>query len=1025
MKPVSSIIFPQNQLFEFIDKPSFSGFTKEALIVFITDLLSVLDKNILLQFDSEDEAFSFYRSASEYSNSVFLYYPMSLGGDIVPGFNTEESRYQKESVLNLSSTFGFCCIGTEKSFLEKIIPKNVNKSIKKIVFSVGSKIEISTVISFLSESGYDRSELVYEPGFYSNRGDVLDVFPKHFKKPFRISFIFDEVESISSFDTSSQLTENNHTFIALKEYKEKTETIDNVDLIKTFPGSFRCFYSKSGDGLLSGEGDFPIRSLSLYKNKDFLISEKRDHVSENIFLANGKDGNLDFFKTYPDALKTGFLKIGFYIKENKTRVVSLSEFSKRAISKTLEKKEETPSLDFLDRNSITGLSLGDYIVHRTFGVGVFKGLVFREENKKIRESVEIEYGGESRVFVSLDQLSLVHRYVGAKKEPKVSSLGSKRWASELKKTKQAVSLFAKELVALYTEKNNKRGFRYLKQNDLDGSLGNSFSFIETPDQEKAIKDVYSDMNSEKPMDRLICGDVGFGKTEVAIRAIFKSCLSEKVSVLLCPTTILADQHYITCKERLGPLGVSIGLLSRFKSKKEQQETLKDLKNNKIDVLVGTHRVLSPDVVVPEMGLLIIDEEHRFGVGHKEKIRTLKSHLDVLTLTATPIPRTLQQSLVGLRDLSTILTPPKSRKPIHTSVRYFDWGVIFSNIEAELERGGQVYFLHNDIKTIPSIIDRFKSRFKKAKIEGISGKMASSELEPLVLSFFAGKIDVLVCTTIIESGLDVTNANSIIINNAQDFGLSQLYQIRGRVGRGVKQAHCLLLVPQKPLSRDAHQRLKAVEQNNALGSGYEVSIKDLEIRGAGSLFGYKQSGNISMIGFELYCEILKEEIDRVNGSEKKVFSPIVVLDSLAEISDEYIQDRSVRIDYYFKISRIKKKKDLLVLKNNLIDRFGSLPKELDRLLGVALAKILFKKTNIVKIEIKERSLSLTLSGLGVFVSLESLFDKLSNFKNPNFVNYHYKKNQTGDLVIVFSTKNIDVSMMLLFDCEDFFDKNQNV
>ena len=398
-------------------------------------------------------------------------------------------------------------------------------------------------------------------------------------------------------------------------------------------------------------------------------------------------------------------------------------------------------------------------------------------------------------------------------------------------------------------------------------LKKSFPFVETKDQQKAIEDVYSDMNKNTPMDRLICGDVGFGKTEVALRAIFKCSLSSKQCLFLCPTTVLADQHYISCKTRLEPLGVKVVLLSRFKTKKEQEKIINSLENGFVDVVVGTHRALSSDVSFYDLGLLVIDEEHRFGVTHKEKIRKVKENIDILTLTATPIPRTLQQSLVGFRSVSLIQTHPKSRKPINTFVRYFNWSICFEYINRELQRDGQVFFLHNETKTLDLYKQKLKNQFPKHNIEAIHGKQPVKDIEKIILGFFNGLIDILVCTTIIESGLDIPNANCIIVNNAHKFGLSQLYQIRGRVGRSEKQAHCLLFIPQIKITGDAKMRLKSLQKLTSLGSGYDVSLKDLEIRGAGSLFGYKQSGHVSSVGFEMYCNLLKEEISKVSKVNK--------------------------------------------------------------------------------------------------------------------------------------------------------------
>ena len=588
----------------------------------------------------------------------------------------------------------------------------------------------------------------------------------------------------------------------------------------------------------------------------------------------------------------------------------------------------------IDRNSISNINHGDFVVHRDFGIGVYLGV--KERNGK--EVVSIEYQDAALVYVSLDQVNLVHKYIGAGKAPKVSSLGSKRWGAEVARAKKAAEDIALDVLRGYSNKNILRPFEYVKENDLDNILSRSFSFIETPDQKKAINKVYSDMNKPSPMDRLICGDVGFGKTEIAIRAIFKAYLSDKLSVFLCPTTILADQHYMTCHDRLTSLGLSVGLLSRFKSKAQQTQIIKDLFNRKIDVLVGTHRILSKDIVLTNLGLLIIDEEHRFGVKDKETIRRIREGVDVLTLTATPIPRTLQQSLVGLKDVSIMLTPPETRKPIITFVKYFDWSLVFSRVEFELSRSGQVYFLNNDISTIPSTVDRLRKRFPNNRIAGASGKMSSKDLEVVVLAFFNGEVDVLVCTTIIESGLDVTNANSIIIRDAQNLGLAQLYQIRGRVGRGYKQGYCHLLIPKKPLEKSAFRRLRSLEQNTALGSGYNISMEDLEIRGAGSIFGHKQSGHITTVGFQMYCDLLSIEIQKTKSEDGVVQkAPNVTTSFQPDISSDYIENMSLRIDYYYRIGSATSVEQLNKIEKELVDVFGPIPDKTKKLLLVASLK----------------------------------------------------------------------------------------
>ena len=649
----------------------------------------------------------------------------------------------------------------------------------------------------------------------------------------------------------------------------------------------------------------------------------------------------------------------------------------------------------IDRNSISNINHGDFVVHRDFGIGVYLGV--KERNGK--EVVSIEYQDAALVYVSLDQVNLVHKYIGAGKAPKVSSLGSKRWGAEVARAKKAAEDIALDVLRGYSNKNILRPFEYVKENDLDNVLSRSFSFIETPDQKKAINKVYSDMNKPSPMDRLVCGDVGFGKTEIAIRAIFKAYLSDKLSVFLCPTTILADQHYMTCHDRLTSLGLSVGLLSRFKSKAQQTQIIKDLFNRKIDVLVGTHRILSKDIVLTNLGLLIIDEEHRFGVKDKETIRRIREGVDVLTLTATPIPRTLQQSLVGLKDVSIMLTPPETRKPIITFVKYFDWSLVFSRVEFELSRSGQVYFLNNDISTIPSTVDRLRKRFPNNRIAGASGKMSSKDLEVVVLAFFNGEVDVLVCTTIIESGLDVTNANSIIIRDAQNLGLAQLYQIRGRVGRGYKQGYCHLLIPKKPLEKSAFRRLRSLEKNTALGSGYNISMEDLEIRGAGSIFGHKQSGHITTVGFQMYCDLLSIEIQKTKSEDGVVQkTPQVTTSFQPDISSDYIENMSLRIDYYYRIGSATSVEQLNKIEKELVDVFGPIPDKTKKLLLVASLKNRYKSTPVSQIDIQDSVLKIVVQPFNEEEQLVFL-SRVGIYKHKTLESVRFKE-VSGGLLGVF-------------------------
>jgi len=1030
VKPKRGTFFPTAGLKSFFNGVSVLGLTVDAAVLFLSDLNMVSSKHLFLAFKNEKDALDLYNRCMENKKDRFYYYPDLKGLDFVPGFIPEERRYQKETVLSLISKKSAICFGTQKSITRKTIKKQTRFSTKRLEFSLGKTLNIDNVISTLIDFGYNKRTPLSGSGEYSLRGDILDIYPHHFKNPVRLSFNLEKIERISLFNPSNQLTIQSLKKLILKDLVD-LQGSDFIDLIK---------HSRRGfvvDVVLDNARVSFLNNPTT-KNCEFITSEvflstktTKEKLSkikilaetaERIFLVT-KNPSFDkslLPKSQLIERVFGSIERSFVLNcEYNFLVLSDNEiFSKYSTGNKWQPINTNNQLKTAEVG-FSNLKPGDLIVHVSFGVGRYLGIFEKESRVGVKEGVEIEYKDNARVFVSLDQLFLVHRYIGGGKKPTLSALGTKTWSTELKKTRKAAEEVVSEIIKTYTEKPEKRGFSYTKESDIDNMLSGSFSFVETKDQKQAILDVYRDLNKEKPMDRLICGDVGFGKTEVAIRGIFKAFLSDRLSVLLCPTTILADQHYITCKERFSNLGVSIALLSRFNSSQNQKNTIKKLTNKKIDVLIGTHRILSKDVLLPCLGLLIIDEEHRFGVRHKEKIRSLKSNVDVLTLTATPIPRTLQQSLVGLRGISTIKTPPVSRKPISTSVNYFNWSEIASKIKKELLRGGQVYFLNNDTRTIPIIVQKLKRIFSSSVIAGASGKMVSKELEKTVLAFFAGRIDILVCTTIIESGLDVTNANTIIINNAQNFGLSQLYQIRGRVGRGGREAHCLLLIPtKKTLENDAFRRLKTIEQNTALGAGYNISMKDLEIRGAGSLFGYKQSGHITAVGFEVYCEILKEELNkRKNKLNKK--DTIIQTDVLPQINKDYIKDRSLRVNYYYRIAKATKKEEINKIEESMVDAFGSVPDSTKILLNIARLKVDCFGTPLVKIIASNQIVSVSLGGLGAHKSIDDLFLSISTFKHKRLLNYRYENTGMHTLSLALETKNLFPNMELLFSFVDLF------
>ncbi len=1016
------MFFKEKKFFGFLKEKNITSLTKDSLIVFLSEFIGETNKKLLLEFQNENDVFDFYNTAKEHRPAVFTYFPLKEKENRVPGFEKEDDRYQKESLIRLSENSGVVCLGTKQSFNKKNIPKNITNNKRSFSFSLGDPLNQENFIDFLLSLEYKKTDMVEKPGCFSQKGDIVDFFQKHHKNPIRVSFEFDKVDNICSFDPRSQLSIQKLSRVFIQGFK-KTQTVDNINLKENTPAGFLIkvrvknnlfsltFNKKKQKNNLGFETYFFPKKTT--KNSPFDIKKTLKGFKDVFFISQKKSAPKALEGAH-FSLVYGSVEKSFLSKKLNVFFLSENDFLGTYSQKSRwEPDRNTGVFDFL-KGGFSQLKKGDLVVHKSFGVGSYLGPIEKKSTLGVAEGVEIEYKNKAKVFISMENLDLIHRYVGTGKQPSLSTLGSKKWSGEIKKTRSSVKEVAYEIFSLYSKKLQTRNFSYVKQNDLDGALYNSFSFIETPDQKKAILDVYGDLDKKKPMDRLICGDVGFGKTEVAIRAIFKACLSSRSSVLLCPTTILADQHFITCNERLSPLGVRVSLLSRFKSKNEQNKTISQLKKGQIDVLIGTHRVLSKDVFIKNLGLLIIDEEHRFGVEHKEKIRSIKTNVDVLTLTATPIPRTLQQSLVGIRDLSTIKTPPLSRKPITTFVKYFDWDLIFNRIKRELNRKGQVYFLNNDVKSIPIIVKKLKKRFKDQAIEGASGKMSSKHLEAVVLAFFDGKIDILVCTTIIESGLDVTNANTLIINNAQNFGLAQLYQIRGRVGRGEKQAECLLLIPpKKELEKASFNRLKAIEKNTALGSGYNISQKDLEIRGSGSLFGYKQSGHISTVGFEMYCDLLKEEVDNIKKGGLNKKPPLLIVREKAELSSSYIRKEQIRIEYYYHLAKASSVKEVKKIESNLKDAFGPLPKEALLLISTVKVKLKILDSLIVKIEASNETLSLFLKHQKPDFDIGAFFKTVKNFKHKRLVSYKYENSKDFDLIVRFKTKRFFPSMDLLF------------
>lgn len=648
----------------------------------------------------------------------------------------------------------------------------------------------------------------------------------------------------------------------------------------------------------------------------------------------------------------GDLQTGFELPLQKLAVITEEELFKKRI----KKQPRSQKISNAERiKSYSELQIGDHVVHVNHGIGKYLGIETLVINGVHKDYLHIRYHGSDKLYVPVEQIDLVQKYVGSEgKEPKIYKLGGSDWKRVKKKVESSVQDIADDLIKLYAEREASVGYGFSPDGEMQREFESIFPYQETEDQLRSIHEIKLDMERERPMDRLLCGDVGYGKTEVAIRAAFKAIADGKQVALLVPTTILAQQHFETVRERFQDYPINIGLLSRFKSRKEMNETVKGLKNGTVDMVIGTHRLLSKDVLYKELGLLIIDEEQRFGVTHKEKIKQMKANIDVLTLTATPIPRTLHMSMLGVRDLSVIETPPENRFPVQTYVVEYNGGFVREAIERELARGGQVYFLYNRVDDIDRKADEISMLVPDARVTYAHGKMSENELESTMLNFLDGQFDVLVSTTIIETGVDIPNVNTLIVHDADKMGLSQLYQLRGRVGRSSRIAYAYFTYRKdKVLTEVAEKRLQAIKEFTELGSGFKIAMRDLSIRGAGNILGAQQHGFIDSVGFDLYSQMLKEAIEerRVDAPKEKPFQVEIDLEVDAYLPEEYISDGKQKIDIYKRFRAVATLADLEELQEEIVDRFGDYPAEVGYLLQVAKLKVfaIQEKVDVIKQE----------------------------------------------------------------------------
>ncbi|MBB5648530.1 transcription-repair coupling factor [Pedobacter cryoconitis] len=1000
---------------------------REEAAYFMADLESILEKEVLIFPSSFRKAFDF----TQVDTANVL------------------ARAEVLNELNHNSSFGKIVVTYPEALAEKVINRDVLEK-NTLEISLGVKLGIDFINEFLVDYDFNRTDFVYEPGQFSIRGGIVDIFSFSHDLPYRIEFFGDEVESIRTFEIESQLSvEDVKTFTIIPNVQSKYLTESNINLLDYVEKDTQLWFKdveftldiiKTGykkavelwkalpakekqenldwidpkfafsDERMIGDilHDFPVIEFGkqfFYKtdhvflfdtkpqpsfNKDFnlLIHNLKENEKNGIhnFISSSSPKQTErLYAILDDIDKTAkFVPVNIQLREGfidpKQSIAFYTDhqifdrFYKYKLKRGYQRSQAITMKDLRD------LKPGDFVTHIDHGIGKYAGLEKVEVNGKTQEMIRLVYADNDLLYVNINSLNRIAKYSGKDgTPPKMNKLGTEAWDKLKKTTKKKVKDIARDLIKLYALRKSQVGTAFDPDGYLETELEASFIYEDTPDQMKATNDVKKDMEAPHPMDRLVCGDVGFGKTEIAIRAAFKAVANGKQAAVLVPTTILALQHFKTFSGRLKEFPCKVDYINRFKTNKQIKETLAQVEEGKVDIIIGTHRLLSKDVKFKSLGIMIIDEEQKFGVTAKEKLRALRVNVDTLTLTATPIPRTLHFSLMGARDLSIMSTPPPNRQPVNTELHVFNDKLIQEAVQFELDRGGQVFFIHNRVNDLPQLGGLIQTLVPKARIGIAHGQLDGDALEDVMLDFINGEKDVLVATTIIEAGLDIPNANTIIINHAHMFGLSDLHQMRGRVGRSNKKAFCYLLSPPlSTLTSEARKRLSAIEEFSDLGSGFNIAMRDLDIRGSGNLLGAEQSGFIAEIGFEMYHKILDEAIQELKADEfKELFKddkerPFVTftqIDTDLElyIPDDYVTNITERYNLYTELSKLDDELQLTAFETSLKDRFGSVPKPVKTMLNVLRLQWTAKKLGFEKLSFKKGVLR------GYFIA-----DKQSNF-----------------------------------------------
>jgi transcription-repair coupling factor (superfamily II helicase) len=1035
------------------NKVHLKGLVGSSLSLVLSESFKSAELPFLLIFNDKEEA-AFYLNDLEalLGDKDVLFYPGSYRRPYQIEQTDNANVLLRAEVLNrINSRKKPAIIVTYPDALfEKVVTRReLEKNTLKI--AVGDELSLDFVNEVLFEYKFKRVDFVTEPGEFSVRGGIVDVFSFSHDEPYRIEFFGDDVDSIRTFDVETQLSTEQIKKIGVIPNVANKFLDENRQSFLKYIAQKTVIFSKNTDLFFSRIDDFFGKAEDAFKN----LSSEMKHASPNELFCNSEllkrqllefsivefgtsslfseekiefnttpqpsfnkqfnllieDLNLHHDRGYTNYIacateqqakrfhdifedtehnvhyKTVVLSLyqGFVDHEQKITCYTdhqiFERYHKFQLKNGYAKKQA------ITLKELTKLDIGDYVTHIDHGIGKFGGLQKIDVEGKKHEAIKLVYGERDVLYLSIHSLHKITKFNGKDgKPPKIYKLGSKAWKTLKQKTKSRVKEIAFNLIQVYAKRKLEKGFQYKPDSYLQHELEASFIYEDTPDQITSTADIKADMESELPMDRLVCGDVGFGKTEVAIRAAFKAVDNGKQVAVLVPTTILAYQHHKTFTERLKDFPVTVDYLNRFRTAKEKRETLEKLEKGHVDIIIGTHQLVNKKVKFKDLGLLIVDEEQKFGVAVKEKLKTLQDNVDVLTLTATPIPRTLQFSLMAARDLSVINTAPPNRYPIESHVIRFGEEAIRDAVTYEIQRGGQVFFIHNRIENIKEVAGMIQRLVPDAKIGIGHGQLDGKKLETLMLAFMNGEFDVLVSTTIVESGLDVPNANTIFINNANNFGLSDLHQMRGRVGRSNKKAFCYFITPEySAMTNDARKRITALEQFTELGSGFNIAMKDLEIRGAGDLLGGEQSGFINEIGFDTYQKILNEAIEELKDNEFKDLYPDdgkekeyvkeITIDTDFELlfPDDYVNNITERLTLYTKLNTLKTEEELAKFETEIIDRFGELPVQVVDLLNSVRVKWIATKIGLEKIIMKK----------GRFVGYFINDQKSAFYQSPNF------------------------------------------